>query len=102
MIPSERTRISARIAECAVQVTPPSQPGALVVSLGDVSLSTELVSGSTDMILDGSIVEMTVLLIDDLHNVPSPVMPRPTTDAEYWMVNLNFSVFSCPVKINHS
>ncbi|KAH8117286.1 hypothetical protein DFH11DRAFT_1574221 [Phellopilus nigrolimitatus] len=85
VIPSERTQISVNILECALRVTPPSQTSALVLSLRDVGLSTDLVGDSQETALNASITAMSVLLTDDVESLSTDSNLHPESDAQYWM-----------------
>lgn len=86
MIPSERTQISINTIECAFRMTPPSRPSALVLSLGDVTVSTDLVGGSKETTLNTSVSDLSILLNDDVRTLQNNAGMDTETDAEYWMV----------------
>ncbi|KAI5124376.1 hypothetical protein M0805_008979 [Coniferiporia weirii] len=85
VVPSERTQISVNILDCALRMTPPSQPSAIVLSVGDVGLSTELASDSKETALDASIAALSLLLTDDSQTLANDSNFYPETDVEYWM-----------------
>lgn len=62
----------------------------MVLSLGDVTVSTDLVGASQETVLNALVSELAVLLHDDEPAFPAENMGLiPETDAEYWMVRNN-------------
>lgn len=85
MIPSERTQISLNLLGCACRIIPPSRPSALVLSFGDVTVSTDLASNSQETALGISIADLSVLLNDDDKGTGVGSRAREA-DTERWMV----------------
>ncbi|KAL5490249.1 ATG2 [Sanghuangporus weigelae] len=84
VIPSERTQISLNLLECACRITPPSRPSVLVLSFGDVTISTDLASNSQETALGITVADLSILLNDDSKaSVDSPIFGRQT-GAEHW------------------
>ena len=89
VVPSEVTRISLKLEDTSVHVAAPTHPGALVLSLGTLAISTELVSDATGKTVDLSGKGIRMFLIDDL-KAPLPEKGhshRPLTGSEYWKVS---------------
>ncbi|KAL5511695.1 ATG2 [Sanghuangporus vaninii] len=85
VIPSERTQISLNLLDCACRITPPSRPSVLVLSFGDVTISTDLASNSQETALGITVADLSILLNDDSKaSVDSPIFGRQT-EAERWM-----------------
>lgn len=89
VVPSEVTRISLKLEDTSIHVAAPTHPGALVLSLGTLAISTELISDATGKTVDLSGKGIRMFLIDDL-KAPLPEKGqshRPLTGPEYWKVN---------------
>ncbi|KAL5529268.1 hypothetical protein ACEPAG_5253 [Sanghuangporus baumii] len=85
VIPSERTQISLNLLECACRITPPSRPSVLVLSFGDVTISTDLASNSQETALGITVADLSILLNDDSKaSVDSPILGRQT-ETERWV-----------------
>lgn len=72
-----------------MHVAAPTQPGALVLSLGQLSLATELVSDATGKTVEVSGGNWRGFLIDDL-KAPLPEKGqshRPVNGPEFWKVS---------------
>ena len=96
MIPSERTHITATVLGCALRLTPPSRPSAVVLSLGDVSVATDLVGETQETALNVSVTDLAVLLNDNKADFPPGTLCLgPETDIEYWTVCTQ--LFSLPL-----
>lgn len=52
VVPSEVTRISLRLEDTSIHVAAPTHPGAIVLSIGQLSLATELVSDATGKMVE--------------------------------------------------
>jgi autophagy-related protein 2 len=88
-VPSEVTRISIQLDDTSVHVAAPTHPGALVLSLGHLAVSTELVSDATGKTVEIAGSGIRTLLIDDL-KAPLPEKGqshRPLTGPEHWKVS---------------
>ncbi|KAG8820739.1 autophagy- protein 2 [Serendipita sp. 400] len=69
--PTERTVLDVNFKDASIQVIPPNHPGSLVLNLEDVSVGTDIVSGSVESSVNVIAQLAHVLLIDDL-NAPAP------------------------------
>jgi autophagy-related protein 2 len=66
VIPSERTRLSLRIIEGSIRVLAPTHPGALLLHVGDLDFSTELVGDSPEASFRIVIPALSLLFLDNI------------------------------------
>ncbi|KAJ6630872.1 hypothetical protein B0H10DRAFT_2160244 [Mycena sp. CBHHK59/15] len=69
VIPTERTYISLKVLDGSVRVSAANHPGALVIHIGALDFSTNIVGDSLDMAFHLSVPELALLVIDDLANI---------------------------------
>nr|GAT53224.1 predicted protein [Mycena chlorophos] len=72
VVPTERTHISLKILDGSIRAVTAKHPGALVIHSGNLTFSTTLVGGSTDVALQLSLAELAVMMVDDLADVVVP------------------------------
>ncbi|RDB21446.1 Autophagy-related protein 2 [Hypsizygus marmoreus] len=65
VIPSERTRISLKVSEGSIRLLAPSHPGAIVLHIGDLDFSTDIVGSSSESFFRLSIPALALLAVDD-------------------------------------
>ncbi|KDQ60992.1 hypothetical protein JAAARDRAFT_31991 [Jaapia argillacea MUCL 33604] len=71
VIPSERTRLSVRIHDSSIRAFAPPYPGALVLFLGEIDFTTDLVGASKDFSFHLSVPSLSILLVDDISSAIS-------------------------------
>ncbi|KAH7913725.1 hypothetical protein BJ138DRAFT_1124124 [Hygrophoropsis aurantiaca] len=69
VVPSERTRITVNIMDCAIKMITAQHPGAAVLHIGAADLSTELVGNSTELEFKLSIPSVALLFVDSVRDV---------------------------------
>lgn len=72
--------------ETAIRLSSPLRHGALVLSAGDVRVSTQLSGNSQETVLDAAVTALTVLFIDDYQSSPDITKPYSKSDLEHWLV----------------
>ena len=85
-MPSERTQISMNIYESALRISPPSKRDAFVLSMGDVAVSTELSGSSKESAFNGTVADISLLLLDNGESPSGKFGNMPHTDLEFWLV----------------
>lgn len=73
VIPSERTRIALKISEGSIRAFAPNHPGSVLVYVGDLDFSTDVVGGSPDSSFCLLVSALSLLAIDDLSDYASEV-----------------------------
>ncbi|KAH7871768.1 uncharacterized protein C8R40DRAFT_529797 [Lentinula edodes] len=66
VVPSERTKITLRVVDGSMKVLAPTHSGALVLHIGDLDFSTDLIGESPELEFMLRIQTATLLAIDDL------------------------------------
>ncbi|KAG6845341.1 hypothetical protein H0H87_010798 [Tephrocybe sp. NHM501043] len=66
VIPSERTRITLKVVDGAVQIFAPTHPGAIVIHINCLNFATDVVGDSSDSTFQLSIPALALLAIDDV------------------------------------
>ncbi|KAJ7581343.1 hypothetical protein C8J56DRAFT_959789 [Mycena floridula] len=77
VIPSERTVVSLKVLDCSVRAVAPVHPGAIILHLGELEFSTNLVGDSPDAQFNLSVPSLALLALDDLVETTQPTMPTP-------------------------
>ncbi|KAG6866970.1 hypothetical protein C0991_003886 [Blastosporella zonata] len=72
VIPSERTRITLKLFDGAIQVFAPIHPGAIVVHIDDLDFATDVVGNSSDSSFRITIPALAILAIDDVSYEANP------------------------------
>ncbi|EJD05775.1 uncharacterized protein FOMMEDRAFT_153115 [Fomitiporia mediterranea MF3/22] len=85
VIPSERTYVSVDVRDCALRVVPPTRQCAAVISLADVTVSTDLVGDSQEMAFHASVSDLSVFLNDDSLTLTEISALSTGPDAAFWM-----------------
>ena len=73
--------------ECSLRVSPSSRSSSLVLSLGDIEASTELIGDSPETSLKAFVRRMAILLDTNSENHKGGPNGYFETDAEAWMVS---------------
>ncbi|KAI0306470.1 hypothetical protein B0F90DRAFT_1690173 [Multifurca ochricompacta] len=87
VVPNERTQITVKIIEGSVRLFAPTNTGALVLHLGDLDLSTEVVGDSPEMRLRTAGHALTALFINNYLEAVQDAGNRSAFDAQgvpYW------------------
>lgn len=64
MIPSERTRATVKIVDGSIRGFAPTHPGAVILFIGEVDFTTDIVGDSPDFSFHLSVPSLSVLFID--------------------------------------
>ncbi|KAF8892528.1 hypothetical protein BD779DRAFT_1610102 [Infundibulicybe gibba] len=65
VIPSERTVLSLKLSEGSVRAFAPSHPGAVVLYIGDMEFSTEIIGNAPESLFCVSMPAISLLAVDD-------------------------------------
>ncbi|KDQ16218.1 hypothetical protein BOTBODRAFT_173128 [Botryobasidium botryosum FD-172 SS1] len=88
VVPTECTRLQIRLVECAIRVFPPTNPGTLVLWIGDTEFATDLIGQSTELTLNLGVKSLSILFVDDASatNTPTPAAGEriSASQLEYW------------------
>lgn len=84
VIPSERTAVSLKIMDGSIRAVAPSHPGAVVLHIGDLSFSTNIVGSSADVAFQLSTPALAVLALDDLSSVNE--VNHSSSGVNFWKV----------------
>ena len=97
MIPSERTSIHLKIYDGSVRAFAPQHPGAIVVHVGDLGFSTEVVGNSPESTFKLLVPALAVLVIDDSSGVVTTTQKTNFSNGvAFWQVRLLFFGFKSP------
>lgn len=89
VVPSEVTRIKLELQDTSVHLAAPTHPGAIVLVLGNLVVSTELMGEFQDKALDLAGSSIRVFVIDDLSALSAESKSsssKPVNAAAYWTV----------------
>lgn len=90
-MPSERTRLSLGVYDGSLQVLAPKHKGALIVTMNDVSVSTELISDLPETVLQLHLRSLHALFLDDItalsQSSPSSGKRGGTSAVDIWQVS---------------
>jgi len=64
VIPSERTRATVKIVDGSIRGFAPTHPGAVILFIGEVDFTTDIVGDSPDFSFDLSVPSLSVLFAD--------------------------------------
>jgi autophagy-related protein 2 len=95
VIPSERTKLFLKVMDGSVRAATSSHPGALVIHLGDLEFSTNIVGASPEKSFHLSVSTMSSLFLDDaiIDSVATNLSSNanPLGGVPYWKVHLSWS-----------
>ncbi|KAI0636957.1 hypothetical protein C8Q77DRAFT_1095313 [Trametes polyzona] len=80
VVPSERTRINVKVVDVSLRLLAPTYAGAVVPYIGELDFSTVIEGNSPTSIMNLSIPNLALLLIDDISSFPeeaeAPTRPQ--------------------------
>lgn len=88
MIPTERTRVSLKILDGSVKLIAPIHPGAVVVHVGNMDFSTNIIGDSPDASFHISVTAAALLAIDVLSDMTEPENLSSPAGFMFWRVCL--------------
>lgn len=100
MIPSERTSVYFKIYDGSVRALAPQHLGAIVVHIGDLEFSTEVVGNSPESTFRLLVPALAVLVVDDASGVVTATQKTTFSHGvAFWQVRLFFR-FKFPFNSN--
>ncbi|KAF8590435.1 hypothetical protein K439DRAFT_1657242 [Ramaria rubella] len=84
VIPSERTKVSVKITDGSFHVVGPNRLGALVIYIGEIEFSTDLVGDSHETVFSMTVTNSYALFIDDTYTSTTTGDISTHSGVEYW------------------
>ncbi|OCH92227.1 hypothetical protein OBBRIDRAFT_869049 [Obba rivulosa] len=89
VVPSERTRVSLKLADTSVRIMAARHPGALVSYFGELDFSTDIVGDSPEMEFNCGIASLSLYFLDDLKvlaedSTPAKQHKRGSSSGSIW------------------
>ena len=101
MIPSERTSIHLKIYDGSVRALAPQHPGAIVVHVGDLEFSTQVVGNSPESTFRLLVPALAVLVVDDASGIVTVAQKTNFSHGvTFWQVCLLFK-FNFFIQFKH-
>jgi len=86
VIPSEKTSIILRLQECSLRTYAPTHPGALLLHVGDLEFTTDIIGCAVENAFHILIPNLSLLTIDDVTCCEDIGVAHQTAGVSYWKV----------------